>query len=111
MMRRFSIFRSFQSTPASQGQHWLPLVALALVSFECNAAVDGEARVQISRQQTQLAQLQNQVRSLDTWGEEPAQRHRLSAGTAVGIAVGNIRARRNPGAFPIPFLILREGRQ
>ncbi|MGH8769178.1 MAG: tol-pal system protein YbgF [Burkholderiales bacterium] len=70
MMRRFSIFRSFQSTPASQGQHWLPLVALALVSFECNAAVDGEARVQISRQQTQLAQLQNQVRSLDTWRDE-----------------------------------------
>ena len=70
MMRRFSIFRSFQSTPASQGQHWLPLVALALVSFESNAAVDGEARVQISRQQTQLVQFQNQVRSLDTWRAE-----------------------------------------
>ena len=66
MMRRFSIFRSFQSTPASRGQQWLPLVALALGSLECNAAVDGEARVQISRQQTQLAQLQNQVRTLDT---------------------------------------------
>ena len=67
MMRRFSIFRSFQSTLASRGQNWLPLVALALVSLEANAAVDGEARVQISRQQTQIAQLQNQVRSLDTW--------------------------------------------
>ncbi len=66
MMRRFSIFRSFQSTPAGQGQHWLPLVVLALLSFESNAAVDGEARVQISRQQPQQAQLQNQVRSLDT---------------------------------------------
>ncbi len=70
MMRRISIFRSFRSTPARWGQHWLPLVALALVSFECNAAVDGEARVQISRQQTQLAQLQNQVRSLDAWRAE-----------------------------------------
>jgi tol-pal system protein YbgF len=40
---------------------------MALVSLEANAAVDGEARVQISRQQTQIAQLQNQVRSLDTW--------------------------------------------
>ena len=70
MMRRFSVFRSFQSTPASRGQQWLPLVALALVSLECNAAVDGEARVQVSRQQTQLAQLQNQVRTLDTWRAE-----------------------------------------
>ena len=70
MTRRFSIFRSFRSTPASRGQHWLPLVALALLSFESSAAVDGEARVQISRQQTQLAQLQNQVRSLDTWRAE-----------------------------------------
>jgi len=70
MMRRFSIFRSFQSTPAGRGQHWLPLVALALVSLEGNAAVDGEARVQISRQQTQIAPLQNQVRSIDTWRTE-----------------------------------------
>jgi len=43
---------------------------LALVSLEGNAAVDGEARVQISRQQTQIAQLQNQVRSIDTWRAE-----------------------------------------
>ncbi len=70
MMRRFSIFQSVQSTPASRGQHWLPLVALALVSFECSAAVDNEARVLISRQQTQLAQLQNQVQSLDIWRTE-----------------------------------------
>jgi len=70
MTRRFSIFRSFQSTSSSRGQHWLPFVALALVSLECNAAVDGEVRIQISRQQTQLAQLQNQVRSLDTWRAE-----------------------------------------
>ena len=70
MMRRFSIFRSFQLTPASRGRHWLPLVALAMVSLEAYAAVDGEARVQISRQQTQITQLQNQVRSLDTWRAE-----------------------------------------
>ena len=74
MMRRFSIFRSFQSTPAGRGQHWLPLVALALVSLEGNAAVDADARVQISHQQTQIAQLQNQVRSIDTWrAEAPMQ--------------------------------------
>jgi len=70
MMRRFSIFRSFQFSPVSRGQKWLPLVALALVSLEGKAAVDGEARVQISRQQTQIAQLQNQVRSIDTWRTE-----------------------------------------
>jgi len=70
MMRRFSIFRSFRFSPVSRGQKWLPLVALALVSLEGNAAVDGEARVQISRQQTQIAQLQNQVRSIDAWRTE-----------------------------------------
>ena len=70
MMRRFSIFRSFQFSPVRRGQKWLPLVALALVSLEGNAAVDGEPRVQISRQQTQIAQLQNQVRSIDTWRTE-----------------------------------------
>jgi tol-pal system protein YbgF len=70
MMRRFSIFRSFQFSSVSRGQKWLPLVALALVSLEGNAAVDGDARVQISRQQTQIAQLQNQMRSIDTWRTE-----------------------------------------
>jgi tol-pal system protein YbgF len=43
---------------------------LALVSFECNASVDGEGRAHISRQRTQLAQFQNQVRSLDAWRAE-----------------------------------------
>ena len=70
MMRRFSIFRSFQFSPVRRGQRWLPLVALALGSLDVNAAVDGEARVQISRQQTQTAQSQNQVRSIDTWRTE-----------------------------------------
>lgn len=70
MTGRFSISRAFQSTPVRQGRHWLPLIILLLATFEASAAVDGEARVQISRQQTQLAQLQKQVQSLDTWREE-----------------------------------------
>jgi tol-pal system protein YbgF len=53
---------------------------LALVSLEGNAAVDGEARVQISRQQTQIAHLQNQVRSIDAWrAEAPTQSELLQA--------------------------------
>jgi len=70
MTGRFSTSRSFQSTPVRPGRHWLPLMVLVLATFEVSAAVDGEARVQISRQQTQLAQLQKQVQSLDTWREE-----------------------------------------
>ena len=70
MTGRFSTSRFFQSTPVRSGRHWLPLMVLVLATFEVSAAVDGEARVQISRQQTQLAQLQKQVQSLDTWREE-----------------------------------------
>ena len=70
MIRRYSIFRSFQSSPVRWRLHLLPIVVSALVPLEGNAAVDGEARVQISRQQTQIAQLQSQVRSFDGWRQE-----------------------------------------
>jgi len=50
-----------------QGQRWLPLFALLLLSLDASAAVDAEVRLQVARQQTQLAQLQSQVGTFDTW--------------------------------------------
>jgi tol-pal system protein YbgF len=43
------------------------LLLAAVLAAPAAAAVDQEARVQLSRQQTQLAQIQNQVESIDTW--------------------------------------------
>lgn len=49
------------------GQRLLPLVALMTAAAAASAAVDQEARIQLSRQQTQLAQIQNKVETIDGW--------------------------------------------
>lgn len=50
-----------------KGQRWLPLVVLALCASGGHAAVDRDARVQLSRQQSELAQLQAPVRAMEGW--------------------------------------------
>jgi tol-pal system protein YbgF len=55
---------------AQLGQRLLPLVALMTAASAATAAVDQEARIQISRQQSQLAQMQNTVKALDSWRVE-----------------------------------------
>jgi tol-pal system protein YbgF len=52
---------------ANLGQRLLPLVALMTAASAAPAAVDQEARIQISRQQSQLAQMQNKLQTLDGW--------------------------------------------
>lgn len=52
---------------AHLGRRMLPLVALMMAAADASAAVDQEARIQISRQQTQLAQIQNKLESFDGW--------------------------------------------
>ncbi len=58
--RRFA-FRNFR------GQRLLPLVAFMVATTAASAAVDQDARVQISRQQSQINQLQGQVSALEIW--------------------------------------------
>lgn len=52
---------------AHLGQRLLPLVALMTAAAAASAAVDQEARIQMSRQQTQLAQIQNKLETFDSW--------------------------------------------
>jgi tol-pal system protein YbgF len=67
MVIRSSSNPDFRFAQIKQGQRWLPLVALLLLSLDASAAVDADVRLQVSRQQTQLAQLQSQVGKLDAW--------------------------------------------
>ena len=53
-----------------EGQRWLPLVVLALASGGAPAAIDQEARVQLSRHQSQLTQMQAQLFALEDWRSE-----------------------------------------
>ncbi len=48
-------------------QCWLSLLAVVAFAGGAQAAVDPEARVQISRQQSQLAALQNRMDTIDAW--------------------------------------------
>ncbi|HWQ38326.1 MAG TPA: tol-pal system protein YbgF [Burkholderiales bacterium] len=50
-----------------KGQRWLPLAVLTLCAGAAHAAIDPEAPVQLSRQQSQLAQLQAQARAMESW--------------------------------------------
>jgi tol-pal system protein YbgF len=66
MVIRTASSPDFRFAHIKRGQRWLPLIALLLPCFDALAA-DDEVRLQISRQQTQLAQLQNQVSTFDSW--------------------------------------------
>ena len=67
MVIRSSSSPDFRFAQIKRGQRWLPLVALLLPCFDASAAADAEVQLQVSRQQTQLARLQDQVGMLDTW--------------------------------------------
>ena len=67
MLIRSSSSPDFRFAQIKRGQRWLPFVALLLHSLDASAAVDAEVRLQVSRQQTQLVQLQSQVGMLDSW--------------------------------------------
>ena len=56
MVIRSSSGPDFRSAQIKRGQRWLPLVALLLLSFAVFAAPNTGGRLQVSRQQTQLAQ-------------------------------------------------------
>jgi tol-pal system protein YbgF len=67
MSQRLS--RNDQPVEVYRGQHWLPLFAMALAATSAEGAMDQEARLQISRYQGHLVQVQNQVRTLELWRE------------------------------------------
>ncbi len=67
MVIRSSSSPDFRLARIKRGQRWLPLVALLVPCFDASAEVDAEVRLQVSRQQTQLAQLQSQMGTLTTW--------------------------------------------
>ena len=57
MVIRSSSGPDFRSAQIKRGQRWLPLVALLLLSFAVFAAPNTGGRLQVSRQQIQLAQV------------------------------------------------------
>ena len=57
MVIRSSSSPDLRSAQIKRGQRWLPLVALLLLSFAVSAAPNTGGRLQVSRQQTQLAQV------------------------------------------------------
>ena len=65
MVMQFSCSPDLRLAQIMRGQQWLPLVALLLPCFGAPAAVAAEVRLQLTREQTQLAQGQ-------TIHEEPA---------------------------------------
>ena len=73
MVIRSSSSPDFRFAQIKQGQRWLPLVALLLLSFEASAAADGGERLQDSRQQTQLAQVQAAKEEQSVTGQKLAQ--------------------------------------
>jgi tol-pal system protein YbgF len=60
MRQRKSVVNPSSIFSALGGQPWLPLIVLALAAGDAQAAVDQEARTELSRQQSQL-------RALESW--------------------------------------------
>lgn len=67
MYQRSRLLLRFGFMKATPGQRLLPLVLLMASATAASAAVDQEARIQLSRQQSQLSQIQNKLETLDSW--------------------------------------------
>ncbi len=67
MSQRLSLMNPSFTIPGHGGQLWLPLAVLVLAAGGANAAIDAEARAQLSRHHGQLTQIQGQVRALESW--------------------------------------------
>lgn len=73
MVIRSSSSPDFRFAQIKRGRRWLPLVALLLPCFDAPAAVDAQVRLQVPRQQTQLAQVQTIKEEQAVTGQKLAQ--------------------------------------
>ena len=73
MVIRSSSSPDFRFAQIKRGQRWLPLVALLLPCFDASAAVDADVRLQVSRQQIRLAQVQSIRKEQAVTGQKLAQ--------------------------------------